>query len=374
MPVAAGSAGGAFHPVAGELRRGRHGAHRLRRGVQLPRAGLREHRVRAGPRRALAVFERSSHGTRTSSATAIGSSTSIGSATYARYEGDVARTFAQGSSTCASGYYHGILERAFVGITSKAKLAEAARELCVGSRDTPAKLPRLPVPTRPRARLHDPDRLRPSDSRCRSAAGSGSGWDRVTLHERRVHGERQHAVRLPVVVARRGGSALPVQSRRSTASALLLRARDDVDSAGREERLPTHSRPVPRRRAHVGGRVFPWLRSRRSRRGAVPRLPQGPPAVQPVGPVCGRLLLRSSPDVRDGEGLEGARRAAAFCASAPEEQRAPCAGGFGVVVGLVFATPEGRQRACDQLAQRYTSSCAKAAEAEVDPSGRGAWG
>ena len=51
----------------------------------------------------------------------------IGSAAYARYDGNIARTFAEGSSICASGYYHGILERAFVGITSKAKLSAVAQ-------------------------------------------------------------------------------------------------------------------------------------------------------------------------------------------------------------------------------------------------------
>jgi hypothetical protein len=76
----------------------------------------------------------------------------------------------------------------------------------------------------------------------------------------------------------------------------------------------------------------------------------------------------------DGEGLAGARRAARFCAGAPQPQRAACAGGFGVVVGLVFATPESRRAACTRLAGPYGTACAEAAEAELDPSGRGAWG
>jgi hypothetical protein len=40
----------------------------------------------------------------------------IGAASLARFEGDVARTFAAGSSLCWSGYYHGVLERAFLGV------------------------------------------------------------------------------------------------------------------------------------------------------------------------------------------------------------------------------------------------------------------
>ena len=42
----------------------------------------------------------------------------IGAAALARNDGNVARTFAEGGSTCWSGYYHGVLERAFVGVES----------------------------------------------------------------------------------------------------------------------------------------------------------------------------------------------------------------------------------------------------------------
>jgi hypothetical protein len=43
----------------------------------------------------------------------------IGSASLARNKGNVARTFAQGSSSCFSGYYHGVLERSLVGARSR---------------------------------------------------------------------------------------------------------------------------------------------------------------------------------------------------------------------------------------------------------------
>jgi hypothetical protein len=54
----------------------------------------------------------------------------MGSAALARYDGNVARAFSEGSSTCWSGYYHGILERAFTGISSKEELSGAARGVC----------------------------------------------------------------------------------------------------------------------------------------------------------------------------------------------------------------------------------------------------
>jgi hypothetical protein len=56
----------------------------------------------------------------------------VGAATLARNRGNVSRTFAQGSSICWSGYYHGVLERAFANVkTYDAKsLGAKARTVC----------------------------------------------------------------------------------------------------------------------------------------------------------------------------------------------------------------------------------------------------
>jgi hypothetical protein len=56
----------------------------------------------------------------------------IGAASLARYEGNVARTFAEGSSSCFSGYYHGVLERALVSVKTRdaEQLGNVARGLC----------------------------------------------------------------------------------------------------------------------------------------------------------------------------------------------------------------------------------------------------
>jgi hypothetical protein len=56
----------------------------------------------------------------------------IGSASLARFEGNVGEAFVNGSSSCWSGYYHGILERAFVGASTKADVANVARAVCQG--------------------------------------------------------------------------------------------------------------------------------------------------------------------------------------------------------------------------------------------------
>jgi hypothetical protein len=54
---------------------------------------------------------------------------SIGSASLARYDGNVAKAFAEGSASCWSGYYHGILERAFID-ADPGDLGTISRRLC----------------------------------------------------------------------------------------------------------------------------------------------------------------------------------------------------------------------------------------------------
>jgi hypothetical protein len=59
----------------------------------------------------------------------------IGAGALARFHGNVARTFAAGSSFCWSGYYHGVLERAFLHVKAyNAKtLGARARTICQSS-------------------------------------------------------------------------------------------------------------------------------------------------------------------------------------------------------------------------------------------------
>jgi hypothetical protein len=56
----------------------------------------------------------------------------IGSAALARFRGSVADAFVRGSSSCASGYYHGILEHSFAQAEAKTvpELGVVARGLC----------------------------------------------------------------------------------------------------------------------------------------------------------------------------------------------------------------------------------------------------
>ncbi|MFN8223567.1 MAG: hypothetical protein U0R50_10045 [Gaiellales bacterium] len=54
----------------------------------------------------------------------------IGAAVLARYDGDVSNALAEGDSTCWSGFYHGLLERALAPARSTGELGRMIRNLC----------------------------------------------------------------------------------------------------------------------------------------------------------------------------------------------------------------------------------------------------
>jgi hypothetical protein len=56
----------------------------------------------------------------------------LGAGALAHYDGDVGPAFADGTAVCWSGYYHGILERAFAGVDED-DLAPVSRRLCESS-------------------------------------------------------------------------------------------------------------------------------------------------------------------------------------------------------------------------------------------------
>jgi hypothetical protein len=85
-----------------------------------------------GPRRALAVFAKSIDTNRTVAADCHRIAHLIGAGALARLRGRVADAFALGAPTCWSGYYHGILERAFEGVGTTADLGQVSRRLCAG--------------------------------------------------------------------------------------------------------------------------------------------------------------------------------------------------------------------------------------------------
>jgi hypothetical protein len=83
-----------------------------------------------GPKAALALFAKQMAANKAVEAGCHRIAHKIGSATLVRDHGDIPKAFAAGSSICWSGYYHGILERAFYGISTESGLVKAARRVC----------------------------------------------------------------------------------------------------------------------------------------------------------------------------------------------------------------------------------------------------
>jgi hypothetical protein len=85
-----------------------------------------------GPKAALASFDRAIAQPGPAESNCHRIVHNIGSATLARYDGDVGRAFSDGSASCWSGYYHGILERSLLGAKTDAQLQAAVRSVCGG--------------------------------------------------------------------------------------------------------------------------------------------------------------------------------------------------------------------------------------------------
>ena len=86
---------------------------------------------REGPKRALAVFAEKIE-TDPTVRVCHRIAHALGAGALAHYRGDVGLAFADGSAVCWSGYYHGILERAYAGV-SEEDLPAVSRRLCASS-------------------------------------------------------------------------------------------------------------------------------------------------------------------------------------------------------------------------------------------------
>jgi hypothetical protein len=372
IPIAQGLAGG-FHPVAGSFRPDGARLEDCDARYSCLEQAFGNISFRQGPRRAFAVltteFSRDAVVERDCHRIVH----TIGSAAYARYDGNVARTFSEGSSMCASGYYHGILERAFVGITSTKKLGAVARKLCVD------------VGIRRRSFL---------DYQCRHGLGHGFmiqtgydlptalslcsrlgiGWDRVTctsgsfmenvstrfgFRSRFLDEKRPLYPCTDVAVEHRRSCFV-----RATTWILQVKGSDFSETA-------SVCRSAGQRWAPFCFRGFgrdAVVDARYRDFGRVHRL-----CTLAVGFV-GDCYYGAARTFGDGEGATGVEEASRFCATAPAVVRGRCVAGFGIVVGLLEPTARTRRATCRRLASHEAEACLAAAAAEVDPSGADAWG
>jgi hypothetical protein len=294
----------------------------------------------------------------------------VGSAALARFEGNVALTFSKGSPSCASGYYHGLLERAFVGVASKEGLVRVARSICTAGG------------MRPRGFL---------DFQCRHGLGHGlmiqtgydlplslsvctglaTRWDEVlcsggafmeNLGTRfgfksrwlddeeplypctRIGQRHKRACYLRVSARIIALNGIDWAATASTCARLAASWRPECFRGyGRDAAGPTRFAP---------GKVFHLCRV--------------------AGSGQGDCLYGAARTIADN--FQSATPAVSFCVRAPRSHRDACFSGVGIVVGLLEPTDRRRRSACAGLTRAHADACAEAAIAEVDPSARETWG
>lgn len=371
--LARGSIGGVFHPVAGSFKPDTTQLTGCEGSYSCLEQAFGNIAFREGPKRALAVFDARIVTDANAERDCHRIVHTIGSAAFARYDGSVARTFAAGSSTCASGYYHGVLERAFAGVSTKAGLGKVARTLCVGEG------------IRRRGFL---------DYQCRHGLGHGfmiqTGYDLPTaLSLCGRLGTRWDEVTCT------GGAFMENANTRFGFRSQWLQDDDPLYPCNRVQlrhkrscyvrattrilQLNDHDFAKTARTCESAGSTWAPFCFRGYGRDAVVEAryistKKTLALCRLAGGGQRECLYGAARTFADGAGLQGARRAAAFCARVPQAGRSACVSGLGIVIGLLYSTSESRRDACARLTGRYVRSCTSAATAEVDPNGTKAWG
>jgi hypothetical protein len=373
IALAQGGISGSFHPIAGSFVADDTRVDECAGEWSCLEQAFGNLAYRQGPRRALAVFEKQLETDESVRKNCHRIAHTIGSAAYERFDRSVAKTFAAGGPACASGYYHGILERAFVGVDSKAELTRTARTLCSSG---------------------DVRRRGFLDYQCRHGLGHGlmiqtgydlptalrvcselgTGWDEVSC---------TGGVFMENVSTRFGfrsrwlSDSDPLYP--CTTVALRHRRSCFVRAATWALELNDNDFGAAARACESAGPRWARFCFHGFGRDAVvgatyARLPDVLARCRVTGRYMGECLYGAARTLGDGAGLAGARRAAELCRRAPSAERDTCTKGFGLVVGLLYPTDGSRRAACAQLTREHVDACAAAAKAEVDPSGRDSWG
>jgi hypothetical protein len=371
LAIARGVVDGSFHPIAGKFVPDR---------TKLDKCGSTDMRCleqgfgnlayAEGPKQALTLFNQRRLTQSTVAKDCHRIAHMIGSASLSFYKGNVARTYANGSPSCASGYYHGILERAFANVFTHRGLIRAARSLCSGA---------------------GVRRMGFLDYQCTHGLGHGlmiqTGYD------------------LPMSLAICGSLRTRWDEVSCTGGAFMENGSTvyGLRSSWLKDSNPLYPCPVVklRNRASCYLRVttqvlnttrYNWPMTARTCGSLARRWrpycyrSYGRDTVNYAG---GRAdsILRLCGFTQSGEGqcLYGAARtmadrdaqtanASAFCHRAPLALRGRCFAGLGVVVGLLEPTRARRVQACEKLTESSARACLTGAEGEVNPNGRGAWG
>ncbi len=371
LPIARGVVDGSFHPIAGKF---------VADKTILSDCGSTDQRCleqgfgnlafSKGPKSALRLFNQRRAVDKTIATDCHRIAHIIGSASLAYFKGNIAEAYSHGSASCTSGYYHGILERAFINVYSTRGLIKTARSLCRGAE------------IRRRGFL---------DYQCAHGLGHGlmiqTGYDLPTaLAVCRGLETRWDEISCAGGVFMENGSS--VYGLRSE----WLKDDDPIYPCPRiklRNRASCYLRvttQVLRTNHYNFAKTVTTCRSLEPRWRLYCFRSYGRDAENLMGGNVERTLrLCALAHSAEGQCLYGAARtladrdgntdqATVFCRHASPSLRSSCFAGLGVVVGLLEPTRAARVSACKTLAEMSAQACWRAAQLEIDPDGRGAWG
>jgi len=371
LPVAQGTSGGIFHPVAGPFEPDDTSLADCGAEYSCLQQAFGNIAYRQGPKAAFSQIEATLAADRLVEIDCHRIVHFVGSAALARFDQSVAKAFASGSAVCAAGYYHGILERAFAGVQTKEELGELARSLCVGTG------------IRRRGFL---------DYQCRHGLGHGlmiqTGYDlplatsictRLTTRWDEVaclggvfmeNATTRFGFRSSWLsdddplypCARVSPRSRPSCYSRSSYRVLELNGGDFRKAAascsGLEPKSATacfrgFGREVYGRERHESANVALLCRLARARQGD--------------------CLYGAARAASDSAGIAGVKRATMLCARA-RSGKSGCFTGAGAMIGLLYSNHRARNLACTKMAGTYANACMRGALAEIDPSAERALG
>lgn len=282
----------------------------------------------------------------------------IGAGALKHFDGDVGKAFAAGRASCTSGYYHGILERAFLGI-DESGLAPASRRLCSDAA------------------------IRKTDFiayQCVHGLGHGlmiyTGYD-LPLSLKTCHllnGEWDQRSCTGGVFMENVQSSYGVRSRwlRSKDLAYPCNSVAERDKYYCYDLMPSRVLPVVK---YDFGKAAGWCR--KAERGwqatcfqGLGREASGFTRLDPAriiaicrqaGNMTNECLIGASKDMTYTD--VSPRRAKVLCDTAPAAYRAYCWQGIGSILGSLHRDPSARRKACDSATTRSRSACYRGASA-----------
>jgi cytochrome c553 len=282
----------------------------------------------------------------------------IGAASLEYYDGSVAKALANGRSTCWSGYYHGVVERSFVG-ASRAELPKRSREIC-----------------------KDPDIRRTSFLAYQCVHGLGHGLMIHTAYD------LPQSLRVcdKLATAWDSDSCEAGVFMENISSSYGVKSRwlrdDDLiypcDSVAEKYKLYCYLM-VTSRILEANG--YDWQKTaamcRKSDRGWVAtcfqslgrdasgNTRQNPPKILDLCALAGNMarecIYGAARDITSNDASP--RRAKVLCQSASQRFRGYCWEGVGTIIGGFHAYREGRRTACRAVTQTYFADCARGAVA-----------